>query len=105
MKIKTWNIEEMTGYKPFTTFYEDLSIADGFGETAIRDTYKRVFKTWSRDYKYITEFIMALNWKAFEHEQNEAYCRLYSNLYYEARDWAFDNLAGEELQYFIETTD
>ena len=31
MTIKTWNIEELTGYKPFTTFYEDFSIADAFG--------------------------------------------------------------------------
>lgn len=31
MTIKTWNIEEMTGYKPQTTFYEDFSIADCFG--------------------------------------------------------------------------
>lgn len=27
IKIKTWNIEAMTGYKPRTTFYEDFSIA------------------------------------------------------------------------------
>lgn len=26
LKIKTWNIEAMTGYKPKTTFYEDFSI-------------------------------------------------------------------------------
>lgn len=105
MKIKTWNIEAVTGYKPFTTFYEDLSIADAFGEASIKDTYKRVFEAWRRDYKYITEFVLALNWKAFEHEQNDAYCKLYSDLYYEARGWALDNLKGQELQYFIETTD
>ena len=103
--MKTWNIEAMTGYKPMTTFYEDLSIADMFGEKAIKDTYKRVFKSWKHDYKYITEFIMALNWKSWEHQYNETYCKLYADLYYEARDWAFDHLKGEELQYFIRTTD
>ena len=41
MKVKTWNIEQMTGYKPQTTFYEDFSIADMFGINAIKDTYKR----------------------------------------------------------------
>lgn len=41
MNIKTWNIEAMTGYKPRTTFYEDFSIADHFGGSAIRDTYCR----------------------------------------------------------------
>ena len=28
MKIKTWRIEEETGYKPQFTFYEDFSIAN-----------------------------------------------------------------------------
>ena len=41
LKIKTWNIEEMTGYTPKTTFYEDFSIADAFGISAIKDTYRR----------------------------------------------------------------
>lgn len=39
IKIKAWNIEAMTGYKPRTTFYEDFSIADHFGGPAIRDTF------------------------------------------------------------------
>lgn len=74
MKIKTWNIEALTGYKPFTTFYEDFSIADAFGVNAIKDTYKLAFKAWKHDYKYITEFIMALNWKIHEHYgHNDAY--------------------------------
>ena len=50
MKINNWNIEEMTGYKPITTFYEDLSIADHFGVEAVKDTYKRVFQYWRSDY-------------------------------------------------------
>lgn len=41
MKIKTWNIEAMTGYKPITTFYEDFSIADAFGIAAVRATGNR----------------------------------------------------------------
>ena len=24
--MKTWNIEALTGYKPFTTFYEDFQL-------------------------------------------------------------------------------
>lgn len=36
-RVKTWNIEEMTGYKPMTTFYEDFSIADAFGQAVVKD--------------------------------------------------------------------
>ena len=105
MIIKTWNIEAMTGYKPITTFYEDFSIADKFGINAIKDTYKRAFNDWKSDYKYLTELVMVLNWKSWEHENNVQFCRLYSELFYELQDYAYNNLKGEELNYFIITTD
>ena len=35
MKIENWTIEEMTGYKPISTFYIDFSIADMIGVDAI----------------------------------------------------------------------
>lgn len=105
MIIKTWNIEAMTGYKPITTFYEDFSIADKFGINAIKDTYKRAFNDWKSDYKYLTELVMVLNWKSWEHENNVQFCRLYSDLFYELQDYAYNNLKGEELNYFIITTD
>lgn len=106
MTIKTWNIEELTGYKPFTTFYEDFSIADAFGVSAIKDTYKQAFKNWKSDYKYITEFIMALNWKIHEHYGgNNSYAEVYDELWCEADEWAMENLKGEALQYYLRTTD
>ena len=44
MTVENWRIEEMTGYKPMTTFYMDFSIADMVGVDAIKDTYNRIFK-------------------------------------------------------------
>lgn len=105
MIIKTWNIEEMTGYHPITTFYEDFSIADKFGINAIKDTYNRAFKEWKTDYKYLTELVMVLNWKSWEHENNSQLCQLYCDLYYELHDYAMKNLKNEELSYYIRTTD
>lgn len=106
MVIKTWNIEAMTGYKPITTFYEDFSIADVFGIKAIKDTYERAFTEWKTDYKYLTELIMVLNWKLFEHYQtNEEYAQLYGKLWHQADEWAYENLKRDELNYYINTTD
>lgn len=105
MIIKDWNIEEMTGYKPITTFYIDFSIADKLGVKAIKDTYTRAFNEWKDYYKYLTELNMVLSWKSFEHDNNREYCELYSDLFYELRDYCFDNLKGEELKYYISTTD
>ena len=105
MNIKVWNIEEMTGYKPITTFYQDFSIADKFGIDAIKDTYERAFKEWKNDYKYLTELSMVMSWKSFEHETNHEYCKLYCDLFEKVRNYAFDNLKDEELSYYIKTTD
>ena len=106
MVLKTWNIEALTGYKPFTTFYQDFSIADAFGIAAIKDTYKRAFQEWQTDYRYLTELIMVLNWKIFEHyERNDEYATLYNDLWIEADEWACENLEDEALDYYFRTTD
>ena len=104
----TWAelVEEETGYKPFTTFWQDFTIADAFGEKAIQDTFNRAFKEWRTNYKYLTEFVMVLNHKAgYYHPTNDAFCRLYCDLYNEADSWACDNLKGEELSYYLQTLD
>lgn len=106
MKIKNWNIEEITGYKPLTTFYTDFSIADNFGVNAIIDTYKRAFKSWKDNYKYITELVMVLNWKIHEHYKlNDRYTELYSGLWSELSEWVEENLKDEELSYYFNITD
>lgn len=103
--LKNWAIEELTGYKPKTTFYIDFSIADRFGKGAILDTFNRAFDGWKDNVEYITELTMVMSWKSFEHEGNREFCELYSDLYYKLNDWVFENLEGEDLQYFIRTTD
>ena len=49
------------GYELQTTFWEDFSIADRFGLSAIQDTFKRAFEEWKNNYKYLTELILVLN--------------------------------------------
>lgn len=98
---------EEIGYKALTTFWQDFSIADNFGETAVEDTYQRVFKEWKRDYKYLTELVMVLNHKIwqFYHQGDESMARLYNRLWEGADAYAINNLKGEELEYFYKVTD
>lgn len=103
---KVWNIEAMTGYKPQTTFYEDFGIAEAFGLDAVKDTYERAMKAWKDNYIYLTELVMALNWKIWEHyETNRKLAELYDTLYREADAYACEHLKGDELSYFFRTTD
>ncbi len=106
MKIKNWNIEEMTGYKPITTFYTDFGIAEMYGRDAILDTYNRAFDEWKDDYKYLTELVMVLNWKIWEHnESNPQFADVYNDLYIKADKYAIEHLTEEEQLYFFDITD
>ena len=101
-----WPIEELTGYKPQTTFWLDFTIADKFGADAIRDTYNRAFEEWKHDHIYLTDLVMVLNWKIWQHyKNNEAVARIYNELWEMADQYAVENLTGAELEYFYTTTD
>lgn len=97
----------INGYETITTFYDDFTIADRFGASAIKDTYKRAFAEWKTNYKYLTELVMILNWKIWEHYEkgNDTYAKIYNDLWQQADLYACENLKGEELDYFYSTTD
>ena len=97
----------INGYETMTTFWNDFTIADAFGVSAIKDTYNRAFEEWKSNYKYLTELVMVLNWKLWQHyEQNDmALAELYNDLWQQADAYACENLKGEELKYFYEVTD
>lgn len=100
-----WVMAEELGYTPKTTFWQDFSIADHFGIDAIKDTFKRAFEEWKSDYIYLTELVMVLNHKSWEHQSNAQLCELYADYYYQTSDYALDNLKDDELSYYLETTD
>ncbi len=106
LKVEKWNIEEETGYKPLFTFYEDFSIAEPFGASAIEETFDRTFEEWKGDHKALTELVMALNWKVWIlFERGSKLAEVYSRLWNKADNYAVSHLKGEELQYFYRTTD
>lgn len=93
------------GYETKTTFWDDFTIAEVFGESAIKATYKRAFKQWRKNYEYLTELVMVLNWKMWAHEEDAHLCRLYHDLWANADEYACLNLKDGELEYFYQTTD
>lgn len=107
INIPAWNIQEITGYEPRTTFWQDFSIADSLGVSAVMNTYNKVFNACKDNHIHLTELVMVLNWKCWYwyRQGNENRSRFYSELFYRARDYALENLIGEELHYFLKTTD
>ena len=94
-------------YEFKTTFWMDFTIADKFGIEAVKDTFKRAFSEWKTDYIYLTELTLVINWKCWEHyeKNNLEISKLYSEYYYQLREYGLDNLKGKELEYFIKTLD
>lgn len=94
------------GYEVRTTFWDDFSIAERFGSQAIEDTYNRAFEEWKPNVEYITELVLVLNWKIWQHESNnEGFARLYNELWGKCDGWCMDNLQGYDMDYFLNTTD
>lgn len=95
------------GYETKTTFWDDFSIADMFGVAAIKDTYKNAFESWKDNVEYLTELVMVLNWKIWQHHEqsNRDFAIVYDELWRTADGWAYDNLKGDDLSYFLKTTD
>lgn len=84
----------------------DFTIADMFGENAIRDTFNRAFDEWKGDVVYLTELVLVLNHKIwFWYERNESIARVYNELWEMADGYACDNLKGADAQYFYATLD
>lgn len=106
LNFEDWNIEELTGYKPLTTCYMDFSIAERFGKSAVFNTYSKLFEEYKDDYKLLTELVMVLNWKIWQHyESNENMAKVYNFLWEKADYYACKNLKENELLYFYRTTD
>lgn len=96
------------GYEPQTTFWGDFGVADVIGGVeAVRDTFKRAYAVWKDDKVYGTELAMVLNHKAWEWDskKNKELCDLYIELWRKLDAYILDNWKGENLDYYIRTTD
>lgn len=97
-----------------TTFHQDFNIAEHFGIEAVKKTFMTVFAEWRTNYLYLTELVIVLNHRCWYHyEQNQKtpsqfhqdLSQMYSDYYYQARDYALDNLKGKEFEHFYRVTD
>ena len=94
------------GYELKSTLWQDFSIADCFGVSAVKDTFNRAFNEWKTDYVYLTELVIVLNWKIWQYYQNNSeLSKLYNELWEKADNYAMDNLKDKELRFFLEITD
>ena len=107
ISVKRWNIEQQTGYKPKTTYYEDFGIAEPFGIKALQDTLNKAIKETQNNIVNKTELVMVLNHKIWEHyySGHQALARWYDQQWKALHNKMCNTLKGEELSYYLQTTD
>ena len=91
-------------YECQTTFWEDFSIAELFGEEAVKDTYKRAKAEWSTNRIYGTMVLNHKYWYWYE-EQNTKLSQLYARLWEEYHNWVLENWKGGDLGYYLRVVD
>lgn len=97
------NLNEVACRERKTTFYSDLAIAEWFEPEergAIVDTCQRVLLNWINDCKYIAEFILCVNYKAWEHHErnNVGLAKLYATLYEQIADIVYDYYEANDME-------
>lgn len=103
------NLANVGSYRRKTMFYSDLSIAEWYGVESVKETFNRILHEWISNIEYITEFVMCLNWKCWEHHNKgkTELSLLYHDLYYDAQDKVLDYYKNDNksLQYYYEILD
>ena len=94
------------GHEPVSTFWTDFSIAEVFGETAIRDTYKRAVKEWAEYVEYMAELTLVLNWKIWNlYVIDKDMAKLYEELWIEHDNFCWETFKGDDIRRYWEITD
>lgn len=100
---------EIGAYKPTSNSFAELSVAELFGDEAIRIAFNKLSELYLSDYKKYTDLVMAVNWKAWEWEgrNDAAYSKFYSLLYYEADERFWQHFEHDDVakNYYFQTTD
>ena len=112
MDMEWENIERDTGYKPITTFYEDLTKAEKFRQVGVKTQFDEIFHNERKaceqgDVKRMTELSLVTNWKMWDcyKKTDLELSALYELLWRKVDKFCLDNFKGKDLSYYLNTTD
>ena len=106
-----WEMAKEVGYKPITNLWTNFTLAEAFGEEAIKSTAEYSFNKYKDNILYLTELIMVLNHKCWYWNDNSKpeLTRLYINLYYQYDDKAINyiekNMPKDSMKYYFNVLD
>ena len=99
-------LEKEFDFKFESTFWEEFSIADQYGQEGIVEHYNLVFDKWKDNLKYLTELVLVLNWKIYQwYQVDDTLGMTYDELWKRTDSYAMDTLKGEDLHYYLSVLD
>jgi hypothetical protein len=97
---------ESVGKTRKTTFFSDLSIAEVYGVNNIKDTYKRVMKSWGKNLEYMCEWVISLNQKIWQHAKTyPEIAKVYDELWRKADNHCMETFKDNDLVKYIRYVD
>lgn len=89
-----------------TTFRQDFKIADAFGVSAIKDTYKRARSEWKDNVEYMAELTCVLNWGVCRwYGTNDKIATLYEKLWKDCEEFCYEHFKGKDLEKYLDIID
>ena len=101
-------LAQFTDWRPTQLYWQRFSIAESYGKAEIQKVYNDIFKEAKSDYKFLTELVMVLNHKTWQHCEDLDFselCDCYTKLFRTASEYAKTHLTGNGLKYYLSVTD
>ena len=104
MACQEKQLADLKGCERKTTFMSDLSVAEwcsmatGDDMTEFFRNFADICNVWKMNEVYMSEFILCVNWKAWEHDArgNSNWAAFYSQLFYGIQSLMYDLYEGDE---------
>lgn len=98
--------EKTLGFQFESTFWEEFSIAEQYGEKGVKEHFSLVFPQWKDNLKYLMEIVQVLNLKiATWFGKDDKLGMTYDELWHTSDEYALNNLSKDDLQTYLHTLD
>ena len=106
VQLQKLALEKEFNYKFETTFWEEFSIADQYGQEGIVEHYNLVFAQWKDNLQYLTELVLVLNWKIYQwYQVDDNLGMTYDELWKRTDGYAMETLKGDDLHKYLSVLD
>lgn len=106
------HIERDTGYKPLTSYYDDLTKMEKYRQVGVKTQFDIIFQKERKacengNVKGMTELSLITNWRMWNlyKKKDIELSRFYESLWRKVDKYCLDNFKDKNLDYYLDITD